>query len=300
MRTNNFLSFRHAYADILRSFRVAPTVLTDTWQGVSTQNKPEMATHEIEDYFFQFPIGTWDLDYHRAQIGPNLPWADQHFELDRVCGEPLNPGKTWQDWPWSNKADGFRDSNGQFNHSYAERYWPKLAGKTDQGELSGTQYSPEFWLTQEDLPTGAMAKSVAEGRAEAQQHHGVRYPYGDLRDVVNLLVRNPMTRNAYLPVWFPEDTGVLHGGRTPCSLGYLFRMRGDRLSISYDIRSCDFKRHFQDDVYLTVRLLLWVLQQCRELDDRWKKVKPGNFTMHIGSFHLFKNDYQVVFAGTLP
>lgn len=274
--TNEFQNFRQTYSWLLREFKaVSKIVKTDTWQGADITNKPEMATHELEDIFFSYPIGTEELQYHRMQIVPNWLWADRHFVLDRVSGEPLNPGKTWEQWPWALKADEFRNEHGQFNHSYAERYWPKLAGLTDQGELSGTKYALG------DVPDTAMTK-------------GIRYPYGDLSDVVNLLVRNPMTRNAYLPVWFPEDTGVVHGGRTPCSIGYLFRMRNERLNIFYDIRSCDMRRHFKDDVYLTIRLALWVLDQCRKQDERWKTVRPGRFAMHIGSLHIFRNDWTTV------
>lgn len=241
-----------------------------------------------------FPLGSEDLLYHSSQIGPNLPWADDHFELDRVSGEPLNPGHTWAQWPWANKADSFRDEHGQFNHSYAERYWPKLAGLTDQGELSGTRYDPDYvkYAADNYVVDDKASVDIARGLSADETRKGIRYKYGDLNDVVDLLVRNPLTRNAYLPVWFPEDTGVVHGHRTPCTIGYLFRMRSDRLSIFYDIRSCDFVRHFQDDVYLSVRLLLWVLNQCRARDDKWRSVKPGMFTMHIGSLHIFANDWQ--------
>lgn len=283
-------NFRIAYGNVLEAFRKSSVIVnTGTWQGIDVSKKLEMMTYELEDYVFTFPIGTEDLAYHRAQVGPNLPWADDHFEKDRVSGEPLNPGKTWAQWPYALKADSFRDEHGQFNHTYAERYWPKLAGKTDQGELGGTCYDPEY-MGSTTNPSDGKYFAIRNSRESCRT--GIRYAYGDLNDVVDLIVKNPMTRNAYMPVWFPEDTGVVHGGRTPCSIGYLFRMRNDRLSIFYDIRSCDFKRHFQDDVYLTVRLLLWVLDQCRVRDERWKTVIPGDFTMHIGSFHIFKADWQ--------
>lgn len=255
---SSYPSFVRANASIVRRFKDDSKIVKPaTWQSIDVSAKPEMATHELEDMVFSFPIGTRDLAYHKHQIQPNLPWADDHFEKDRVSGEPLNPGYTWAQWPWANKADGFRNEHGQFNHSYAERYWPKYA----------------------------MNESAFPNR-------GIRYEYGDLNDVVDLLVRNPGTRNAYLPLWFPEDTGVVHGNRTPCSIGYLFRMREDRLSIFYDIRSCDYIRHFRDDVYLTVRLLLWVLNECEKKDPSWTGVWPGKFTMHIGSFHIFENDWR--------
>jgi len=279
-----FKNFREGYGIIKRDFKEqSKLVPAHIWQGVDVSSKPEMATHELEDYYFSYELGTEDFAYHRQQIGPNLPWADRHFTLDRMSRQPLNPGHTWQEWPYALKADGFRDENGQFNHSYAERYWPKFAGITIDGHLA----SPP-------LPPGGIGRDARGAIVAAHKRWGIRYEYGDLADVVQLLVRNPLTRNAYLPVWFPEDTGVVHGGRTPCSIGYLFRMREDRLSVFYDIRSCDFVRHFQDDVYLTIRLLHAVLEECRMADSKWEKVKMGTFTMHIGSFHIFANDWQKV------
>jgi hypothetical protein len=59
------------------------------------------------------------------------------------------------------------------------------------------------------------------------------------------------------------------------------------------MRSCDFIRHFRDDVYLTIRLLLWVLDRLREVDnENWKDVSPGTFRMHITSLHMFKQDRE--------
>jgi hypothetical protein len=204
------------------------------------------------------------LDYWREDIQPNLPWADEHFD-ERVGGQPLNPGKSWLSWPWSNSADQFRiESGGKFAHTYMERFWPKYAG--------------------------------AEAPAENHNHtnyfpiHGVRYEYGDLNDLVNHLVDDPLSRQAYLPVWFPEDGTCT--GRRPCSLGYHFLMRHDHLHLTYGIRSCDLVRHWADDCYLAVRLLLWVLDRLREKRPEWKDVKPGLYTMNIASLHCFINDWR--------
>jgi thymidylate synthase len=289
-------SFRPLIA-LLRNELLTRSELVDsgTWQSVPTAGKPEMMTHELEDVVLEFPIGTEDLAYHRQHIEPNLPWADRHFELDRVCGEPRNPGLTWSEWPYANKADSFRDADGQFNHSYAERYWPKYAG-LGVGVNDG--------VPTERLKEDAKdPESTIWGRTYPIE--GIRYRYGDLNDVVDLLFKNPGTRGAYLPVTFPEDTGIVHGGRTPCTIGYLFRMRGGRLHVFYDIRSCDFVRHFKDDVYLTIRLLLWVLDRLREKEIEarrepsevpfWSSIKPGRFLMHVGSLHIFRNDWQTVF-----
>lgn len=280
MKVVKAISFRQAQGALDLEMSHAQVVRTETWQGRSTAGKPEMATREVEDVVIEVPIGTEDLTYHRQNIGPNLPWADEHFELDRVCGEPRNPGQTWMRWPYANKANTFRDPNGQFNHSYAERYWPKFAGlRTDN---DGVPHEDERKHAIGDL-SGDVRWPLS----------GIRYDYGDLNDLVDLLVRTPLTRAAYLPVFFPEDTGVVHGDRVPCTLGYLFRMRDGRLHVHYSIRSCDLTRHYADDVYLTVRLLIWVLQRCREKDPAtWESVRPGRFMMTIGSLHMFVNDWN--------
>jgi thymidylate synthase len=237
-------------------------VKPDQWQSRDVSSKPEAMTRETLHFSFQVPITGESLPALRKDIGPNLPWADEHFE-ERVGGQPLNPGVQWANWPWGNSADSFRDNGGKFSHTYMERIWPKRAGEVGEGD-----------------------------------RFGIRYRYGDLLDVVAHLAAHPLSRQAYLPIWFPEDTGVVHGERVPCTLGYHFIMRDGFLHTTYYIRSCDIVRHFQDDIYLAVRLKLWLLNQLRERSPVWKKVMPGFLLMHIGSLHAFKNDvHQHVRAG---
>lgn len=243
-------------------------VQPDKWQGFDVSDKPEALMKELLNVDFQVALsGNEDLQYYRDQIEPNLPWADDHFE-ERVAGEPVNPGETWLTWPWANKADESRQfgMNGdKFSHTYMERYWPK------------------------NSPDNAVDKSPLM--------FGHRFEYGDLKDVVDLLSREPNTRQAYLPIFFPEDTGALHGNRVPCTLGYFFIQRNGYLHIHYPIRSCDFFRHFRDDLYLTTRLLLWVLDELRKKDESWNNVQPGFYSMWIGSLHMFINDYNLLFGG---
>lgn len=205
-----------------------------------------------------------------------MPWAEDHFR-ERVCGEPINPGVEWQNWPYNKSAATFLDDRGMFNHNYMERYWPKYAGARE---------TPTY--TAADWEDGLF-------KGDSYRHHGIMYQYGDLGDVVQLLCSDPYTRQAYLPVWFPEDTG---GGskRAPCTIGYHFLMRDGKLDINYHIRSCDFVRHFRDDLYLTVRLLLWMLNACRLCSSDWNDVSPGLFIMQIGSLHIFRNDYHMMYG----
>jgi hypothetical protein len=205
------------------------------------------------------------LEVLRADIKPNLPWADKHFELERVSREPINPGNTWEIWPWANSADKFRPG-GQFDHSYAERYWPKFAGYTTGGRVTN--------------PTKIPRESA---------RFGVRDFVGDLDDIVTRLHKDPTTRQAVLSVWHPEDQSP-SGRRVPCSLTYQFIVRNNYFHVLYSIRSCDAYRHFRDDLYLTARLVLWVLSELRSKDSSWDNVSLGMFTIMIGSFHCFVND----------
>lgn len=264
------------------------TVKTESWQGL----KQEVTMFEYCNIYWaaQMPHDMKTLLVH---VKPDMPWAEQHFG-ERVGGKPLNPGETYKKWPYYKDKD-FNDKNfrnviikpiihrvpgigfnsligfgeeedNKFTHTYMERYWPKYAG-----------HSPD--------PSGNIditSDNVTEG---------IRYKYGDLKDVVNLLAKEPYTRQAYLPVWFPEDTGVLHGGRVPCSIGYHFIMRNNRLNIHYMIRACDFIRHFRNDIYLTVRLVYWVLDR---LGIEWKEVRPGLLTMDIVSLHVFDKEKNLI------
>jgi len=246
---------------------VGKWVAGDQWQSVDVSKKPEMVMREFLNFSFQVGLRDPTLPALRLDILPNLPWADNHFE-ERVGGQPLNPGVQWRNWPWSLSADKFRNlPGGKFSHTYMERIWPKFADWTDGGRLGDNDEVP------------------AEARS------GIRYAYGDLNDVVSHLHAHPLTRQAYLPIWFPEDTGTTHGERVPCTLGYHFIVRDGYMHTTYYIRSCDVVRHFRDDIYLAVRLKLWILNRLRELDKKWREVQPGFFVMHIVSLHSLKNDY---------
>lgn len=198
---------------------------------------------ELLEPSFRTPM-TGDIDELRRNISPNLPWADDHFE-ERVSGVPHNPPPSSAWWPFNPSSFEFREED-EYTHTYPERMWPKTAG-----------------------------------RFVAMDAMGIRYKYGDLLDVVKLLQNDPGTRQAFLPIWFPEDTGSVHGGRVPCTLGYLFMAREGHLHLTYYIRSCDYFRHLRDDIYLAIRLALWMIERTR------LRIQPGFFNMHIGSLHCW-------------
>lgn len=185
------------------------------------------------------------------EVDPNMPWAEDHFQ-ERVGGNPTNPGDQYYNWPFW--RGGHRDENEQFSHTYQERIWPRKAG-------------PSIGWDTEEM-------------------QGIRYRYGDLDDVISLLNEEPFTRQAWLPIWFPEDTGAHHGERVPCSLGYHFIIRRKKLHVMYAIRSVDFLRHFRDDIYMAMRLGQEVRQRLAHRD--W--LEMGMLTMHMVSLHVFEGD----------
>lgn len=290
MRPYEFPDFQAAIeqAQVQLQFR-SKVVHSARWQGSDIASRPEMATHELAHVSFCVDMGKMKvpsacvgatLGTLQEQIKPNLPWADNHFD-ERVSGTPMNPGTEWRNWPYNKSAERFLDERGKFNHNYMERYWPKHAGM-----VPGATVDAQDWRQ----------RALQSMDIHEPPHRGIMYGYGDLNDVVKLLAEDPYTRQAYLPVWFPEDTG---GGskRAPCTIGYHFLMRDGKLDTTYQIRSCDFIRHFRDDIYLTVRLQLWVIEQVRKINPDWNDVTLGKFIMSIQSLHLFRNDYTMLFKG---
>lgn len=252
-------------------------VKTEKWQGVEAPDD----MWELLNHSFQFIIPS-SIDELVKEVRPNLPWADEHFE-ERVSGFPYNPPPSHENWPFAQKNNEQFGGKSRFSHTYPERIWPKYAG--------GFPYS-----SIEDL--GKKKKgSKQEGETLIQKYplSGIRFNYGDFSDVMNLLQREPFTRQAFLPIWFPEDTGTVHNERVPCTIGYHFIRRGDFLHIVYYIRSCDFVRHFRDDVYMACRKVFWLLENLKMRDiDKWEKVKPGYFAMHITSLHCFYKERGIL------
>lgn len=251
----------------------AKEVDTGTWQAL--KNVPQTQTIELQNVALEIGIPPTQ-DEAAVAVGPNLPWAEAQFR-ERVAGEPVNPGVTYKDWPYYRGNVEQHKEQGVFSHTYMERFWPKFARTAKHPELSKV------------------------GR------QGIAFRYGDLNDVLNLLAREPYTRQAYLPIFFPEDTGAHHGERIPCTLGYHFMLRDDKLHCFYPIRSCDFIRHFRDDVYMAMRLVQWTIerliaqkeawiknnlegQAMEEAWNLWENVKPGNLSMFVPSLHVFQGD----------
>lgn len=267
-----------SYAYLMSDLIGQPTVHTGEWQAMDTTGSPAHATHELEDVSL-----VWDRipsDPSSAFPYIDLAWAREHF-AERVSGIPLNPAPSHERWPYAVGGNARHMTQKVFDHTYPERFWPQFPGHTGRNQ---------GW---NDPVTGVpvMSQPTSDGM------YGIRFRYGDLGDVVDLLARNPLTRQAYLPVWFPEDTGAHHGQRVPCTLGYHFMQRGGRLSMRYYLRSCDAYRHLSNDVYFAMCLLRWM---CAEIVLKTKdnaqpiRMRPGGMVIHISSLHAFAGDKKKI------
>jgi thymidylate synthase len=213
------------------------------------------------------------------ETGAHLPWAEDHFQ-ERVGGVPLNPAPSEAWWPFASKAAegtniAHKSENQAFSHTYPERMWASRA----HGDEMHSDYSTRAFFS---------------GMEDVIAPYGLRFEYGDLEDLVKALINSPMTRQAFLPIWFPEDLkAVTLGKRVPCTLGYHFIIRHNKLHMTYFMRSTDLLRHFQDDIYMAGRLAQWV---CEKFNDAQEvpALSTGTLTFHTANMHIFDADVQAI------
>jgi hypothetical protein len=286
-------SFQTAMGHLADQLLRSTPVHIGEWQSTDVSKSQLHATYELADVslYMNIPGSPEGL---RKWTHPfvNKVWAEEHF-LERVGGNPVNPPPSHERWPWA-RHNGNHQKDDQFSHTYPERMWPKHAGECHDSYAWGFDGQPE--------PMD-MHGQLEDGRKGCNGRKGIRFMYGDLSNVVDLLVRNPLTRQAYLPIWFPEDTGAVHRERVPCTLGYHFMFRDNVLSCRYYMRSCDLIRHFADDVYLASRLTQWVHEEWQQrVTFKAMTLNPevrnwaapatqvGRLIMHVSSLHAFVGD----------
>jgi hypothetical protein len=222
--------------------------ITDVGEWQARPGGPQARTAEVEDASFAMAL-PFQLEAWAEITKPNLPWADEHF-AERVGGVPLNPPPSHIHWPFATAGNTAHQSDEKFSHTYPERLWPRF---TEHGI--------------------------------APERRGIRFQYGDLRDALQVLRARRQTRQVFIPIWFPEDLAAAREGqRVPCTLGYHVMVRKDRMKIVYYMRSCDFIRHFNDDVYMAGRLAHWLCEQTSP------ELRTSRLVMHISSLHVFEAD----------
>jgi len=200
---------------------------------------------------------------------PLLELFNYHFTYEipgslRRLKEDIRPNLPWADDHFEERV-----SRVPYNPAPSYKWWPWWREESEvtqrEGERFDFSYPERIWTP--SLP-------------------GLMRPFGNLNNVINLLVERPYTKQAWLPLFFPEDTGNVHRGRTMCSLGYHFIQRDGRFHIFYCMRSCDFIRYFQDDAYLACRMARWVLSELKRKSHSWRHTALGHLIMHIFSLHI--------------
>lgn len=167
------------------------------------------------------------------------------------------------------------------NLPWAEDHFQERVSGIPMNPAPSYEWWPFYKQDEKWRPDGVFSHTYPE-RMWTPALHGVRYDYGNLGDVVKMLQQDPTTRQAFLPIWFPEDTGAVHGERVPCTIGYQFYIRDGQLNMFYPMRSCDFRRHFRNDVYMAMRLGQWVAEQTG--------TRPGTLSMNVWNLHVFEGE----------
>ena len=112
--------------------------------------------------------------------------------------------------------------------------------------------------------------------------------FNQVMNVVDLFNKDPQTRQAVVSMWTPEDS-IEHDPirRKPCTQRYQFMFRDDVLYCKYEMRSCDWSTHFQNDIFLAMKLQHFIADSCA--------LHPGPFIHSMDSLHVYNRDVADVF-----
>lgn len=137
----------------------------------------------------------------------------------------------------------------------------------------------DAWKIRQDV----WEEFLVRGQFEYTYNERLNYR-NNLDTIINELKRNNDSRQAWLPVFSPDDLQGIGGGfRLPCTLGYQFVIREGLLHIIYNQRSADIFTHFGNDVALAWRLKNYVAEKVG--------VQSGYLYHNITSFHAYQKDW---------
>lgn len=198
-----------------------------------------------------------------------MGWNSVHpMDQDPIKGAQSYVLKTDRTWAYLHAAE--RVAGRASNPGATWHLW-KGANQADKFREEGVQFSHTYqeriWTT--DIP-------------------GVRYKFGNMSNVVELLKKDPQTRQAFLPIFFPEDTGCHHGNRIPCTIGYHFMIRGGKLHMFYYARSIDLALHFRNDIFFCNYIADWVRNQVDP------SLQLGDLSISIASLHVSESLFPIL------
>ena len=169
--------------------------------------------------------------------------------------EDLEPVQPWADAEWDERLDGCR----------------------------GAPINPgEAWKLRPEIWTPLLE---ADGRFSYTYSERLAASFGD---AVFEMFDHPTTRQAYVSIWDPaKDSKAMGRRRVPCSLGYHFMYRQGAIHVTYTMRSSDFATHFDNDLYLTMKLWSFFCERVNQ--------PMGSLTHVIYSLHTYAKNVAGVF-----
>lgn len=118
--------------------------------------------------------------------------------------------------------------------------------------------------------------------------------YGNLEGIVKQITVNRDSRQLWIPIWWEKDfeaRDLKH--RVPCSIGYHFMVRDNKLHMHYIMRSCDFVKHWAKDIVLAVAFAKEITKAYNAVNT--DLIKVGSFTHTVFSLHGFAKDLKGIF-----
>ena len=150
----------------------------------------------------------------------------------------------------------------------------------------------EAYLTRKDIWDQFLIKDEY-GRDKFAYTYAERlHNFNQIESLISTMKNDKSSRQGFISIWEQGDITRTGGiSRIPCSLGYLFQIRRDRLNMTYLQRSSDFVTHFTNDVYLATKLQSFICTELKKSMD----LEMGGFTHWVGSLHAFKKDLSHIF-----
>ena len=250
-----YTDFKTAMNEVRRDVKEMGTkVHTRTMQDKVIAEDDDFATLELTNVIYTITNPLF-IDLSPVQPWATLEWAERKAGIE---GEKFNPGMAWQ-------------TRQDETHNWRE--FLELNGVP----LTKDQINDEIFI-QNALAADQLRFSYAYGERFGDQ----------VRNVIEALKTDPMTRQAWVSIWYPTlDNDRLQKRRVPCTLGYHFMFRGGQLNINYVMRSCDIFTHYQNDLYLALQLLHYVAERVN--------LPVGQLTHTVFSLHAYAKNLKEVF-----
>jgi len=114
------------------------------------------------------------------------------------------------------------------------------------------------------------------------------HAYGQLATVIDLLSRQPDTRQAYISIYDPsiDVERIGQGYQIPCILGYGFSidMEEKVLNMSVDMRSADITNCLRNDIWLANAFRGYMLNM---LQIQYPELEPGELVFNVKDLHAY-------------